>query len=124
MRRNLRSGRRGDQRLCRYGVGCRRSPGSGAGHSGRARPGRRRRLRDRFGRLQAVHTPARRARNPQTGERVLVPAGRRIVLRPGAAFTAMARGERPGSRRREWCRGRHKPSCRGEGRRPRSSRAG
>jgi DNA-binding protein HU-beta len=48
-----------------------------------------------FGRLQAVHTPARRARNPQTGERVLVPAGRRIVFRPGTAFTAMARGERP-----------------------------
>ncbi|WP_308435318.1 HU family DNA-binding protein [Streptomyces griseoviridis] len=51
-----------------------------------------------FGRLQAVHTPARRARNPQTGERVLVPAGRRIVFRPGTAFTAMARGERPSLR--------------------------
>ncbi|MGW1615659.1 HU family DNA-binding protein [Streptomyces sp. NPDC002285] len=48
-----------------------------------------------FGKLQAVHTPARRARNPQTGERVLVPAGKRITFRPAAAFTAMARGERP-----------------------------
>jgi DNA-binding protein HU-beta len=48
-----------------------------------------------FGKLQAVHTPARRARNPQTGERILVPAGKRIAFRPAAAFTAMARGERP-----------------------------
>ncbi|WP_318199185.1 HU family DNA-binding protein [Streptomyces sp. SCL15-4] len=38
-----------------------------------------------FGRLQAVHTSARRARNPQTGERVLVPAGRRIVDPDGVA---------------------------------------
>ncbi|MEU2357734.1 HU family DNA-binding protein [Streptomyces misionensis] len=48
-----------------------------------------------FGKLQAIHTPARRARNPQTGERILVPAGKRIVFRPAAAFTAMARGKRP-----------------------------
>ncbi|MFJ6437876.1 HU family DNA-binding protein [Streptomyces sp. NPDC091416] len=48
-----------------------------------------------FGARQAVHSPARRAHNPQTGERILVPARKRITFRPAAAFTAMARGERP-----------------------------
>ncbi|MCX4682073.1 HU family DNA-binding protein [Streptomyces sp. NBC_01433] len=48
-----------------------------------------------FGRLHSVHTPARRARNPQTGASVLIPRRKHIKFSPGAAFTAMVRGERP-----------------------------
>ncbi|ATM24522.1 histone-like DNA binding protein (plasmid) [Streptomyces alboflavus] len=48
-----------------------------------------------FGKLAAVRTHARRGRNPQTGEPILVPASKRIKFTPGSAFTAMARGTRP-----------------------------
>ncbi|MGW1496442.1 HU family DNA-binding protein [Streptomyces sp. NPDC002402] len=47
-----------------------------------------------FGKLQAVTTPAHRARNPQTGNKVLVPPRRRVKFSPGAAFTEMVRGDR------------------------------
>lgn len=47
-----------------------------------------------FGTLQAVTTPAHRARNPQTGNTVLVPARKKVKFSPGAAFTEMVRGDR------------------------------
>ncbi|MFJ8752026.1 HU family DNA-binding protein [Streptomyces sp. NPDC102441] len=48
-----------------------------------------------FGRLHSVHTPARTARNPQTGEPVVIPRRKHVKFSPGAAFTEMVRGERP-----------------------------
>lgn len=48
-----------------------------------------------FGTLQAVTTPAHRARNPQTGTKFLVPARKNVRFSPGAAFTEMVRGDRP-----------------------------
>jgi len=39
-----------------------------------------------FGVFAVSNTAARKARNPQTGEEVVVPAGRRAKFRPGKAL--------------------------------------
>jgi DNA-binding protein HU-beta len=36
-----------------------------------------------FGTFEVVDTPARTGRNPQTGEAVQIPAGKRIKFKPG-----------------------------------------
>ncbi|WP_303236911.1 HU family DNA-binding protein [uncultured Bilophila sp.] len=40
----------------------------------------------RFGKLMAVHSKARDARNPKTGEKVHIPARLRVTFRPSKAF--------------------------------------
>ncbi|WP_405560917.1 HU family DNA-binding protein [Streptomyces sp. NBC_01180] len=45
-----------------------------------------------FGSIAPVERPARAARNPQTGERVLVKATRAVQFRPGASFKALVDG--------------------------------
>jgi DNA-binding protein HU-beta len=39
-----------------------------------------------FGVFAVTDTAARKARNPQTGEEVIVPAGKRVRFRPGKAL--------------------------------------
>lgn len=39
-----------------------------------------------FGVFAVAATAARKARNPQTGEEVIVPAGKRVRFRPGKAL--------------------------------------
>jgi DNA-binding protein HU-beta len=47
-----------------------------------------------FGAMDSVHQPARRARNPQTGETVLLPATRRVRFRPGQNLIDLVTGAR------------------------------
>lgn len=52
-----------------------------------------------FGVFAVVETAARKARNPQTGEEVKVPAGRRARFRPGKALKdALDAPQKPGKR--------------------------
>ncbi|WP_055585515.1 HU family DNA-binding protein [Peterkaempfera griseoplana] len=48
-----------------------------------------------FGTFEPVDTPARTARNPQTGDRMQLPASRKVRFRPGAALRGYVTGERP-----------------------------
>jgi len=48
-----------------------------------------------FGTLKVVATKARKARNPQTGEAVLVPARTRVRFVPGQNLADLVNGDKP-----------------------------
>jgi DNA-binding protein HU-beta len=52
-----------------------------------------------FGVFAVVETAARKARNPQTGEEVKVPAGRRARFRPGKALKDALEAPKKGGKR-------------------------
>lgn len=47
-----------------------------------------------FGALEPHPVPSRKARNPQTGESVVVPARRRVRFRPGQNFLDLVNGDK------------------------------
>ncbi len=64
--------------------------------TGELAKGNRLEFRD-FGVFEARATPARKAQNPRTGEGIHVPAGRRVVFKPGRLMKGTLNSHRVGS---------------------------